>query len=47
MLPPNYEKRRNPADPALVCGPGGADPGGPPQPFGAEPGWRRARRGGW
>jgi len=29
MLPPSYEKRRNPADPVLACGPGGADPGGP------------------
>jgi hypothetical protein len=29
MLPPNYEKRRDPADPAPVCGPGGADPGAP------------------
>jgi hypothetical protein len=28
MLPPNHEKRGDPADPALVCGPGGADPGG-------------------
>jgi hypothetical protein len=29
MLPPNYEKRRDPANPAPVCGPGGADPGAP------------------
>jgi hypothetical protein len=29
MLPPNDEKRTDPADPALVCGPGGADSGGP------------------
>jgi hypothetical protein len=28
MLPPNHEKCRDPADTALVCGPGGADPGG-------------------